>query len=40
MFSATDIVNKNLRKKAANKNNMYAALDPINDINSFKLPEI
>ena len=40
MFSATDIVNKNLRKKAANKNNMYAALEPINDINSFKLPEI
>ena len=39
MFKASEVINKDLEKKAGNKDFM-AALEPIDDINNFKLPEI
>ena len=39
MFKSSEVINKDLEKKAGNKDFM-AALEPIDDINNFKLPEI
>ena len=39
MFKASEVINKDLEKRSGNQN-LMAALEPIDDINNFKLPEI